>query len=56
MNLNLLLENITNPALLFFVLGLLSVRFKSDLKIQRTPLSLFHFTCYLLLVSKEVKN
>ncbi|WMW78390.1 sodium-dependent bicarbonate transport family permease [Flavobacterium sp. 20NA77.7] len=33
MNLNLLVENLTNPALLFFVLGLLSVRFKSDLKI-----------------------
>jgi len=33
MNLNLLLENLTNPALLFFVLGILSVKLKSDLKI-----------------------
>lgn len=29
----ILLENITNPALLFFVLGMLSVYFKSDLKV-----------------------
>jgi hypothetical protein len=29
----ILLENITNPALLFFVLGIISVYFKSDLKV-----------------------
>ena len=33
MNWNLLLENITNPALLFFFLGILAVKFKSDLEI-----------------------
>lgn len=33
MNLNLLLENLTNPALLFFVLGIIAVRVKSDLEI-----------------------
>ncbi len=33
MNFNLLLENLTNPALLFFVLGVLAVYLKSDLKI-----------------------
>ncbi len=33
MNLNLLFENLTNPALLFFVLGILAVRVKSDLEI-----------------------
>lgn len=33
MNLNLLLENLTNPALLFFVLGIFSTIIKSDLKI-----------------------
>jgi len=33
MNLNLLIENITNPALLFFVLGILAVYLKSDLEI-----------------------
>lgn len=33
MNLDLLLQNLTNPALLFFVLGILAVRFKSDLEI-----------------------
>ncbi len=33
MNLDLLLENLTNPALLFFVLGLIAVFLKSDLEI-----------------------
>lgn len=33
MNLNLLIDNLTNPALLFFVLGILAVQFKSDLAI-----------------------
>lgn len=33
MNVNLLLENLTNPALLFFVLGILAVYLKSDLEI-----------------------
>lgn len=33
MNISLLIENLTNPALLFFILGLLSVQLKSDLEI-----------------------
>ena len=33
MDLNLLIENLTNPALLFFFLGLLAVQLKSDLEI-----------------------
>ena len=33
MNLDLLFENLTNPALLFFILGVLAVRLKSDLAI-----------------------
>lgn len=33
MNFNLLIENITNPALLFFVLGVIAVVLKSDLEI-----------------------
>jgi hypothetical protein len=33
MNSNLLLENLTNPALLFFVLGVIAVYLKSDLEI-----------------------
>ncbi len=33
MNLNLLIDNLTNPALLFFVLGVLAVKLKSDLAI-----------------------
>lgn len=33
MNFSLLLENLTNPALLFFVLGIIAVKVKSDLEI-----------------------
>ena len=33
MNLNLLLDNLTNPALLFFLLGVIATRLKSDLEI-----------------------
>jgi hypothetical protein len=33
MNFSLLLENLTNPALLFFVLGIIAVCLKSDLEI-----------------------
>ena len=33
MNLNLLLDNLTNPALLFFLLGVIATRLKSDLAI-----------------------
>jgi len=35
MNFNLLLENLTNPALLFFVLGIIAVKLKSDLEIPK---------------------
>jgi hypothetical protein len=33
MNVNLLLDNLTNPALLFFLLGIIATRLKSDLEI-----------------------
>ena len=33
MNFDLLIDNLTNPALLFFVLGILAVYLKSDLEI-----------------------
>ena len=33
MDLHYLLDNLTNPALLFFFLGLIAVNLKSDLKI-----------------------
>jgi hypothetical protein len=33
MNLNLLINNLTNPAFLFFLLGIIAVRLKSDLEI-----------------------
>lgn len=33
MNLDLLLDNLTNPALLFFLLGIIATRLKSDLAI-----------------------
>lgn len=35
MNLNLLIDNLTSPALLFFILGFLAVRLKSDLEIPK---------------------
>jgi hypothetical protein len=46
MNLNLLIENLTNPALLFFVLGVLAVMVKSDLEIP--PGSSKFISLYLL--------
>ncbi|MCE2740604.1 MAG: sodium-dependent bicarbonate transport family permease [Sphingobacteriales bacterium] len=46
MNLNLLIENLTNPALLFFALGILAVYLKSDLEIP--PNSSKFISLYLL--------
>jgi hypothetical protein len=46
MNFNLLLENLTNPALLFFFLGILAVYVKSDLEIP--PNSSKFISIYLL--------
>ncbi|MCB0737027.1 MAG: sodium-dependent bicarbonate transport family permease [Bacteroidetes bacterium] len=46
MEFNLLIENLTNPALLFFVLGVLAVRVKSDLEIP--PTSSKFISIYLL--------
>jgi hypothetical protein len=46
MNLDLLIENLTNPALLFFVLGIVAVYLKSDLKIP--PNSSKFISLYLL--------
>ena len=46
MNLNLLIENLTNPALLFFALGIVAVYLKSDLKIP--PNSSKFISLYLL--------
>lgn len=46
MNFNLLIENLTNPALLFFVLGVLAVYLKSDLEIP--PNSSKFISLYLL--------
>lgn len=46
MNLNLLIDNLTNPALLFFVLGIFAVYVKSDLKIP--PNSSKFISLYLL--------
>ncbi len=47
MNFNLLIENLTNPALLFFVLGIIAVYVKSDLEIP--PNSSKFISLYLLL-------
>ncbi len=46
MNLSLLLDNLTNPALLFFVLGIIAVLLKSDLEIP--PNSSKFISLYLL--------
>jgi hypothetical protein len=46
MNFNLLIENLTNPALLFFVLGIIAVYLKSDLEIP--PNSSKFISLYLL--------
>ena len=46
MNFNLLIENLTNPALLFFVLGIIVVYLKSDLEIP--PNSSKFISLYLL--------
>ncbi len=46
MNVDLLIENLTNPALLFFVLGIIAVCFKSDLEIP--PTSSKFISLYLL--------
>lgn len=46
MNFTLLIENLTNPALLFFLLGIISVRLKSDLEIP--PNSSKFISLYLL--------
>lgn len=46
MNLDLLFENLTNPALLFFILGIVAVKLKSDLEIP--PNSSKFISLYLL--------
>ncbi|SNS62692.1 hypothetical protein SAMN06295967_11460 [Belliella buryatensis] len=46
MNIQLLIDNLTNPALLFFILGIIAVRLKSDLEIP--PNSSKFISLYLL--------
>lgn len=46
MDINLLIDNLTNPALLFFILGIVSVQLKSDLEIP--PNSSKFISLYLL--------
>ena len=46
MNYNLLIDNLTNPALLFFILGIIAVYLKSDLEIP--PNSSKFISLYLL--------
>ncbi|MEW7289309.1 sodium-dependent bicarbonate transport family permease [Aquimarina sp. 2304DJ70-9] len=47
MDLHLLVDNLTNPALLFFFLGIIAVRLKSDLEIPESSSKFISF--YLLL-------
>lgn len=53
MNFDLLIDNLTNPALLFFVLGILAVRLKSDLEI---PANTSKFISLYLLFSIGFKG
>lgn len=53
MDLNLLIDNLTNPALLFFFLGILAVQLKSDLEL---PESSSKFISYYLLLSIGFKG
>ena len=53
MNLQGLIENLTNPALLFFLLGIISIRLKSDLKI---PENSSRFIAIYLLLSIGFKG
>lgn len=53
MNLDLFISNITNPAFLFFILGVISVRLKSDLEI---PVSSSKFISLYLLFSIGFKG
>ena len=47
MDFHLLVDNLTNPALLFFFLGIVAVQLKSDLKIPESSSKFISF--YLLL-------
>jgi hypothetical protein len=53
MNLDLLIVNITNPVLLFFILGIIAAALKSDLEI---PPSSFKFISIYLLFSIGFKG
>lgn len=53
MNINLLLDNLTNPALLFFLLGIIAARLKSDLEI---PANTSKFISLYLLFSIGFKG
>ena len=53
MNIDLLIENLSNPALLFFFLGLIAVRLKSDLEI---PSNSSRFISIYLLLSIGFKG
>jgi hypothetical protein len=55
MNLDLLFENLTNPALLFFLLGIIATRLKSDLEIPQNT-SKFISLYLLLSIGLEDKN
>ena len=53
MDLHLLIDNLSNPALLFFFLGIFASQVKSDLEI---PKNSFHFICFCPLDLKGGKN
>ncbi len=46
MDLHLLIDNLTNPALLFFCLGLLAIQLKSNLELPESSSKFFSFSPY----------
>ena len=56
MNYNLLLDNLTNPALLFFVLGIVAVYLKSDLEIPDNSSKFISLYFFLKDISKSCYN
>jgi hypothetical protein len=55
MNLDLLFENLTNPAL-FFLLGIIATRLKSDLEIPQNTSKFISLYLLLSIDLKEDKN
>jgi len=56
MNLQILVSNLTNPTLLFFLLGIIAVRVKSDLEIPASTAKFISLYLLFLLDLRVDKN